>query len=282
MSNPRATGCWPSKAEPLLLVNWNIRHGGGRRRDAIADAIAQTGADVAVLTEYRNAPDLLARLAAHGFTHQLTSGPPPRANGVAIVAKSRLVAAPACTVLPRAPTGRWLEARLHRLNIHLLAVYLPWQAKTADGSAKDAFWYAVHSAAEVLRKRRALIVGDLNTGAQAIDEERKTFLCADAFVALERDLKWRDAYRLVNGDQREYTWWSLRKGGGPGHGYRIDHIFVSPPLSSSVSRCWYSSAEYDARLSDHRPQLLMLQPHASQSEGPTRQERRRAVPARRA
>ena len=91
-----------------------------------------------------------------------------------------------------------------------------------------------------------------------MDEDGATLVCSDDFVALEADHGWRDAWRHVHGDRREYTWWSKRKGGGLNQGFRLDHIFASPPAVPRVLACCYSQTERESGTSDHAAQVLDL------------------------
>jgi len=68
---------------------------------------------------------------------------------------------------------------------------------------------------------------------------------------------WIDTWRHVHGRASEYTWYSRRRGGLSGNGYRLDHAFVTPTLLPFVRDCRYSHAEREAGLSDHS--LLILE-----------------------
>jgi exonuclease III len=51
---------------------------------------------------------------------------------------------------------------------------------------------------------------------------------------------WLDAFRLAHNDRRAYSWWSTKRG------FRLDHAFLSPSISSRLS-----SADYVTRTSRH-------------------------------
>ncbi len=56
----------------MMILNWNIRSGGGTRVPAIADAIKAHRPDIVVLTEFRNGPkgaSLLSKLTEQGTRH---------------------------------------------------------------------------------------------------------------------------------------------------------------------------------------------------------------------
>lgn len=242
----------------MRLLNFNIRHGGGVRRAQIADAVIGHKPDVVVLTEYRAAPELQGVLGAHGLQHQLATEPPRGANGVAVFSTSPIEALRPTPGVPSEPPGRWIEARIPAFDAILVAVYLPGATGAAGVAGKQAFWRALHAAAANYRTERALIVGDLNTGAHFRDEDGATLLCANEFCELETKYGWRDAWRLAHGDRREYTWWSLRKGGHLNRGFRLDHVFVSAELAPAIVTCDYSQAERDTKMSDHAAQILEI------------------------
>ena len=70
---------------------------------------------------------------------------------------------------------------------------------------------------------------------------------------------WLDAFRLVHGAKREYTWYSHRN-----NGFRLDQAFVSPELSGQIGATyhkWGQDRDYSNRrdaLSDHAALLLKL------------------------
>ena len=95
-----------------------------------------------------------------------------------------------------------------------------------------------------------MFVGDWNTGAHRLDETGKTFVCAEHFSRLST-LGRTDLWRHHNSGIAEYTWYSKRKGGVRGNGFRLDHAFATPSLTPRVTCCRYSHVEREAGISDH-------------------------------
>ena len=64
-----------------------------------------------------------------------------------------------------------------------------------------------------------------------------------------------DAFRHMNGDVQEFSWWDFRAGAWQrNQGLRIDHIWVSPPLAEKCTRCWIDiEPRKGERPSDHTP-----------------------------
>jgi len=77
----------------VKLLSWNIRSGGGKRCDAIADAIGSYDADVVALSEYRprSSAPLLRQLEDRGYGHFVLSDPDPNVGGVAIASRLRIL-----------------------------------------------------------------------------------------------------------------------------------------------------------------------------------------------
>src|SRR6476620_2927066 len=64
-----------------------------------------------------------------------------------------------------------------------------------------------------------------------------------------------DAFRKVNGNVKQFSWWDYRAGAfQKNHGLRIDHIWVSEPLASTLDDCWIDSSPRELeKPSDHTP-----------------------------
>ena len=113
---------------------------------------------------------------------------------------------------------------------------------------------------------KAILVGDLNIAPlehdvwshkALIDVVSHTPIEVEKFTRAQTAGRWHDALRMfVPHDQKLYTWWSYRSPdwSAADKGRRLDHVWVSPPLSEKVkamkvlrdSRGW-------ERPSDHAP-----------------------------
>ena len=98
------------------------------------------------------------------------------------------------------------------------------------------------------------MAGDTNSGRAGVDEETAVFnKRTTAWFDRIEHTGWRDAFRLVHGAKREFTWYS------PGHdnGLRLDQAFVSPELVDHVTdarHCWAEDVDEVTRrdaVSDH-------------------------------
>ncbi len=65
---------------------------------------------------------------------------------------------------------------------------------------------------------------------------------------------WGDAFRLVNQDAGQYTWWSNRgQAWANNTGWRIDYHVISGNLKEAVTD---ASIYKDQRFSDHAPLII--------------------------
>jgi exodeoxyribonuclease-3 len=68
------------------------------------------------------------------------------------------------------------------------------------------------------------------------------------------DGHWADAFRLVNQEAEQYTWWSNRgQAWAKNVGWRIDYQIISPALKDKVTG---ASIYKEERFSDHAPLIM--------------------------
>ena len=71
----------------MKLITLNIQHGGGRRTAAIVEFLAQSNADVIVLSEYQSDDKNLGQqLIQLGYQHQVAGSTLPKENSVLRIA----------------------------------------------------------------------------------------------------------------------------------------------------------------------------------------------------
>jgi exodeoxyribonuclease-3 len=224
------------------IVTWSIQHGGGStaRGQGIIDQLELSDADAIVLTEFRNnsvGARIKAKLSSLGYS---VSHPPvpEKLNSVVVGSRSPILAAH-----PLDPT---LDDQRHfwvvALGwIKLCAVYMPLNIK------KLLYWEAVIASS---RSNDApdLFIGDFNTGNNRIDlaEGASRFTAAHVFDDFGQG-RFKDAWRSLNPEAREYTWFSTQRN----NGFRLDHAFASELVFSRVSSCCYLHELRTCGLSDH-------------------------------
>jgi exodeoxyribonuclease III len=160
--------------------------------------------------------------------------------------------------------GRFLEVQFGSLSV--ISLYLP---SGSSGDERQAFKFKVMDFftdfLQTLSQngRQYIICGDWNIAHKAIDlknwrgnQKNSGFLPAErAWLDLLFDSQhWQDAFRLVNQEAEQYTWWSNRgQAWAKNVGWRIDYQIISANLKDSVVA---ASIYKDERFSDHAPLLI--------------------------
>lgn len=157
--------------------------------------------------------------------------------------------------------GRFIQADFGEFTISSL--YVP---SGISGPARQAFkMNFLERLLAVLAKLRGsgrehIVCGDFNAAHKDIDtysparnQHVTGFLPEERAwmdTLLER-VGWIDAFRVVNPDPKQYTWWSNWPSAWERNlGWRIDYQLVTPGLASKVRRALIFK---DARFSDHAP-----------------------------
>jgi len=196
-------------------------------------------------------------------------------NGVALVSKIRLHDIQ--RNLPREKTpaqSRLIAATVG--GIHLVNIYGPHG--TSQATPKYQFkldWIArlrKYFDSQFSTDDDVLLLGDLNVAPHELDVwSVPAWRNKLHFTKAERDAvqdlkKWGfvDLFRQINGDEREFSWWSnFRNNFEKDRGLRIDHIWASTPLAERCTDCWIDKEPRGwEHPSDHAPVVAeFLQPN---------------------
>jgi exodeoxyribonuclease III len=243
----------------VRVVALNIQHGGGRRTQAISDALLAATPDVVVLSEFHVGPGgsrLLEQLFEAGLTEHAQAKPSSIEYPNTVAIASRL---PLGNV--QSPLGN--SANRHRVlevdvaGFTLGAVYFPL------GKPKLAFWrdeFLPYAASRI--GRPSLLIGDWNSGRHYLDESGATLHAAREFEAMT-EAGWVDAWRSLRPDGREYTWYSTH-----GNGFRLDHAFLSPPLAPRLESAAYRHETRRSGITDHSAMDIELESWRPQGSQP--------------
>lgn len=160
--------------------------------------------------------------------------------------------------------GRYLEVDLPGITV--ASLYLP---SGTSGEERLDYKLRFHDAfydklAQLRRRRRHVVVcGDWNTAHKEIDLKNwRPNQKNSGFLPVER--AWLDkvfepkflvdAFREVNEEPHQYTWWSNRGRAWDNNvGWRIDYHVISPSLAPHVTGAEIYKAE---RFSDHSPLIM--------------------------
>jgi len=160
--------------------------------------------------------------------------------------------------------GRFIEARFGQLSV--ISLYLPSGSSSEERQAvkfdvmERLMPYLMQRASE---GRDLIIGGDWNIAHKEIDlknwrgnQKNSGFLPEERawLSALLEGGHWLDAFRLVNQEADQYTWWSNRgQAWAKNVGWRIDYQMISASLKDKVKT---TSIYKDERFSDHAPLLM--------------------------
>lgn len=157
--------------------------------------------------------------------------------------------------------GRYIEAEFDNLSV--ASLYLP-SGSSSDAAQTKKYTFMDHFAdhlKSLRRKRREFIIcGDWNIAHKEIDLRNwKPNQKNSGFLPEERqwldqlidNIGFVDAFREVDPNPDQYTWWSNRgQAWAKNVGWRLDYQFVTPGLKNKV----LSAAIYkEQRFSDHAP-----------------------------
>lgn len=161
------------------------------------------------------------------------------------------------------------EARYLQLdygNFSVVSLYVPSGAMgPARQVVKEAFLERFYGELRRLREsgRSYIIAGDFNVAHEEIDVYNPA-RCSkiSGFFPHERawidsvlsDLGWVDAFRVVNQQTGQFSWWSnFQNAFERNNGWRIDYNLITPDLSSNVRDAWIYR---ERRFSDHAPVII--------------------------
>lgn len=235
-------------------------------RKGFYEWLKTTQIDVVCLQETRLNPDIdSADFACAGFTSHFSHAEKPGYSGVAIYSKR-----PPDKVIKGFGArefdveGRYIEARFGNLSI--ASVYLP---SGSSGEPRQQAKYRclamflAHLRILKKAKRQVVLCGDFNIAHQNIDIKNwKGNLKNSGFLPEERawldglfgEEGWVDAFRVVNQDAEQYTWWSNRgQAYAKNVGWRIDYHVVSQNLKEHIVAAEIFKQQ---KFSDHAPLIL--------------------------
>ena len=157
--------------------------------------------------------------------------------------------------------GRYIEARFKNLSV-ISAVPAVGLVERGAPAGQVPLPGRVHALPAALKRKRRdyILCGDWNIAHRQIDLRNwRSNQKNSGFLPEERawldelfdDVRYVDAFREVNPDPDQYTWWSNRgQAWAKNVGWRIDYHVLSPGLRGSVRSAEIYKAQ---RFSDHAP-----------------------------
>ena len=169
------------------------------------------------------------------------------------------------TGFPIADTeGRYLQADFPGLSI--ASLYLPSGSSSPERQERKLAFMAhfeAHMRGLRRKRRETIICADWNICHKQIDlknwrsnQKNSGFLPEERawLDTLYDELGWSDAFRLVNQEADQYSWWSNRgQARAKNVGWRLDYQLITPGLRSSVLAAEIYTAQ---NFSDHAPVII--------------------------
>ncbi|MEQ8955553.1 MAG: exodeoxyribonuclease III [Gammaproteobacteria bacterium] len=160
--------------------------------------------------------------------------------------------------------GRYIQADFDGVSV--ASLYLPSGSASAERQArKFAFMKEYMAHMKRLRRKRGeyIVCGDWNICHQEIDLKNwKANQKNSGFLPEERqwldelynEVGWVDAFRVVNPNPDQYSWWSNRgQARAKNVGWRLDYHVITPGLVSSIKSATIHTKD---NFSDHAPVIL--------------------------
>ncbi|RFA30042.1 exodeoxyribonuclease III [Alkalilimnicola ehrlichii] len=251
----------------MKITSVNVNGIRAAARKGFFDWLAGEQPDVLCLQEIKAKPEQLmdATFRPEGYFPFFHSAEKPGYSGVALYAKREPDAVQ--TGIGWADVdaeGRYLEARFGDLSV--ISLYM--QSGSSSEARQAVKYDFMDRFYEHLRElstngREYIICGDWNIAHKEIDLKNwKSNQKNSGFLPEERawltrvfdELGFVDAFRVVNQEAEQYTWWSNRgQAWAKNVGWRIDYHVVTQALKERIR----SAAIYtDERFSDHAPLTL--------------------------
>ncbi|QCF24805.1 exodeoxyribonuclease III [Hydrocarboniclastica marina] len=160
--------------------------------------------------------------------------------------------------------GRYIQADFD--DVSVASVLVPSALEAPERQAdKDAFMEAFmqHLQKTVRKRRQYIICGNFQTVHLVTDASpRYHKLEVSGFLPHERDwmdeifetLGYTDAFRYINKEGNQYTWWPSVLSGSRRHaGWRTDYQILTPGIRKTIENAYIDP---DTRFCDHAPVVV--------------------------
>ena len=160
--------------------------------------------------------------------------------------------------------GRYIEVEFDKISVISLYMHSGSSSDERLAIKLDFMQRFMPHLQKLRRKRREFVIcGDWNVAHKQIDiknwrnnQKNSGFLPEerDWMTKLFDEVGYVDAFRVVNQNPHEYTWWSNRgQAWANNTGWRIDYQIITPKLKETVKA---TQIYKDERFSDHAPLVI--------------------------
>jgi len=249
----------------IITLNSNGIRSAGRK--GFFDWMRRQNADVICLQETKAHVHQLDKqaLAPSGYYAFFNDAVKKGYSGVALYARKKPDRVVDKLGWPVADTeGRYLQVDFGKLSI--VSIYLPSGSSSEERQAvKFDFMDRLMPVLKKMRnqKQQYILCGDWNIAHRKIDlknwrgnQKNSGFLPEERawMDKLFDQVGMVDAFRVVNQEENQYTWWSNRgQAWSKNVGWRIDYQIISPGLKTKVAGADIYKRK---RFSDHAPLIM--------------------------
>ncbi len=250
----------------LKIITLNANGIRAAAKKGFFDWLNQQNADVVCLQETKSQEKILDdSFRPIGFHCYYFDAIKPGYSGVAIYCRNKPENIIKGLGWPYADQeGRYIQADFPNLSV--ASLYMP-SGTSGEERQKIKFDFMsryLPKLKEIIQSKRPFIIcGDWNIAHKNIDlknwranQNRTGFLPEErAWIdSLFNEIGFVDAFRCINQEPDQYTWWSSRgRAWDKNVGWRIDYQMITPNLKPSVK----AAAIYKAqRFSDHAPLII--------------------------
>jgi len=251
----------------VRIISFNANGIRAAERKGFFRWFARQRADVLCMQELKANDEQIAdrTYRPRGFHRHLFCAEKPGYSGVALYSREEPERVVAGYGDPEFDAeGRYLEAEFR--NFGIASVYFPsGSSSEARQAAKFRFLagFEDHMLGLLRRDVPYILCGDVNIAHKEIDIRNwRSNQKNSGFTPEERawmdhvidDLGFVDAFRVVNKEADQYTWWSNRgRAREKNVGWRIDYQLVTPHLADAVQSVRIYKSKF---FSDHAPLII--------------------------
>lgn len=252
----------------MKVITYNINGIRAALKKGLPEWVAQENPDIICLQEIKvdeaQAPkEIFEEL---GYHHSWHSAVKKGYSGVATFSKSQPT-----TIVKGIGIDKYdQEGRVLMTEIEGFSIYNCYFPSGSSGEVRQAFKFEflrdfkVFMEEEQKNRSNMIVVGDYNIVHTELDiHNPKRKDKPSGYTPEERawmtdwfQSGFTDAFRFLNPDATEFTWWSYRAGARKNNkGWRIDYVSINSQLINNVQDCYHMN---EALHSDHCPVCIEL------------------------
>jgi len=252
----------------MKIVSWNVNGIRAAVKKDFLNEVKKSKADFYCVQETKAQDDQVAEALVELKGYHLNSHSAVKKgySGVAIMSKQEPIkVSRGIGIEDHDQEGRVINCEFDEFQ--LINVYVPNSGSGLKRLDYRGEWDKAFGdyLAQCRKKKPVIVTGDFNVAHQAIDLARPkpNYNKTSGYTQVEIDgmdgllsKGYVDAFRLLNPEKVQYTFWSVRFGARAKNvGWRIDYFLVDEKLKSSIEGC---SIQDQIMGSDHCPISLKM------------------------